>query len=364
MKIKQILTALEAALPLWMQENWDNSGLQVGDPEAEVTGVLIALDPLEAVIEEAVRCGCNLVVTHHPLLFRGLKRISTSTDVERAVRLAIRHDITVYSAHTNADNAPEGLNCLLARELGLTNVRPLTTLEHSLMELSVYVPASHLEIVREALWSAGAGRIGQYDSCSFAHPGQGTFRPLDGANPYIGSIDTLEQVNEHQLTVVLPRGARHAVVSALERAHPYEVPAYSLRMLDNQLPTAGSGIVGDLEAEEEASAFFDRVRALFATDKMMVAGADAPTTIRRVALCGGAGAFLQSHARRAGADVFITGEAKYNDYLDAEGLSFVTVGHYESEVIATRLFAKIIVERCPEVRLLTTALDNNKIKSL
>lgn len=364
MKIKDIIRAIEEVLPLWLQEQWDNSGLQVGDTSEDVSGILIALDPTEAVIAEAVRRGCNLVVTHHPLLFRGVKRIGTATDVERAIRLAIRSGVTVYSAHTNADNAPEGLNALLARELGLIHTRPLSSIEGSMCELVTFVPESHLEHVRSALWRAGAGRIGQYDSCSFSSAGTGTFRPGAEATPFIGQCHTLEQVAEARLSVVLPSGISAAVVAALHEAHPYEMPAYSLTTLANPLPLAGAGIVGDLPEPVEREALLRRVRDLFDTDKMMIAADTSRERIQRIAICGGAGAFLWGQARRAGADLFITGEAKYNDYLDAEGLIFATVGHFESEVIATRLFERIIREQYHDTPIYISGIDNNRIKSI
>ncbi len=363
MKIKSIIRALEAQLPLWLQESWDNSGLQIGDLELEATGVLLAVDPTEAVIEEAIALGYNLVVTHHPLLFKGLKRIGTGSDVERATRLALRHDIAVYSAHTSADNAPAGLNAMLARELGLTDVVPLETLKGSMCELTTFVPSEHLATVQEALWAAGAGRIGAYDSCSYASLGMGTFRPLEGSSPFVGEAGALEQVEEVRLSVVLPTGCSTAVVSALHEAHPYEVPAFSLVPLANPLPTAGSGIVGNLPAPMPLRDYLEHLKGYFATDKLMYAGRGAEL-VQRVAICGGAGAFLCSVARRAGADLLVTGEAKYNDYLDAEGLTLATVGHFESESVSTRLFYEIISQKFPTFAVRISSIDNNRIKTI
>lgn len=364
MKLKDIISSLEQVLPLYLQESWDNSGWQVGNPDQELTGVLLALDASEAIVLEALECGCNLIITHHPLLFKGLKRIGTTSYVERTVALALKHDVAIYAAHTNADNAAEGLNAMLAEEMGLSHVRPLSHISGSMSELTTFVPREHLAVVQEALWAAGAGRIGAYDSCCFASEGEGTFRPLDGANPFVGSLHHLERQAEVRLSVVLPTGSSGVVLSALHRAHPYEVPAYSLVALSNPLPGVGCGVVGDLPEEIELEAYLKYLETYFATDKLMYSGGK-QGRVKRVALCGGAGAFLWTAARSAGADLFITGEAKYNDYLDIEGLTFATVGHYESELVATRLFERIIGRQLGDgVRLLISDIDNNKIKTI
>ncbi len=364
MKLKDITSCLEQTLPLYLQESWDNSGWQVGDPDTELRGVLLALDASEALVLEAIERGCNLIVTHHPLLFKGLKRIGTTSYVERTVALALRYGVSIYAAHTNADNASEGLNALLAQELGLERVSVLSSIPGSMSELTTFVPEEHLSAVQEALWAAGAGRIGTYDSCSFSSMGEGTFRPLEGARPWVGEQDQLEHQREVRLSVVLPTGSSGAVLSALHRAHPYEVPAYSLVALSNMLPGVGCGVIGDLPEEVELGAYLARIKAYFGTDKLMYSGRT-EGVIRRVALCGGAGAFLSPVACRAGADIFITGEAKYNDYLDAEGLTFVTVGHYESEEVATRLFASIIRRQLgAEIPVVISEIDNNRIKTI
>lgn len=366
MTIRDITTAIERCLPLWMQESYDNCGLQVGDPNVEAMGALLCVDLTEQVVEEAIAKGCNLIVAHHPLLFKGLKRIATGSYIERVVRLAIKHDIAIYAAHTNADNAPRGLNAMLAEDFGLLNPKPLEPLAGKLTELVTFVPPSHLHEVQQALWSAGAGRIGFYDQCSFATEGEGTFRALPGANPFVGEIDALHHEQEVRLSVVLPTADASSVVAALHRAHPYEVPAYSLVGLANDYPQAGSGIVGDLPEAMPLQDFLTQVKAYFSTDKLSYSKPkDEGMLIKRVALCGGSGAFLWRAARRSGADVLITGEAKYNDYFDVEASPILaTVGHYESERIATRLFADIISANFPTFALYQSELDSNPIRSI
>lgn len=353
---------------MWLQEEYDNSGLQVGDPSQDATGVLLCVDITEEVIYEAVELGCNLIVAHHPLLFKGLKRIGTNSYIERCVSLAIKGDICIYAAHTNADNAPEGLNAYLAKDLGLSSVRPLLPTTGKLMELVTYVPEAQLEAVQQAIWSAGAGRIGTYDQCSFRVSGEGTFRPLDGSRPFVGNLGELHRETEVRLSSILTEADSRAVVSALLSAHPYETPAYSLYPLNNSYLGAGSGIVGDMIEAVELDIFLESVKAYFRTDKLSytpVNPYEQPMKVRRVAICSGAGAFLWREARAAGADVFITGEAKYNDYFDVEtNPVLVTVGHYESEVIATKVFRDIISHKFPNFVILESKLNSNPIKSI
>lgn len=364
MTIRDIIHVLEQELPLWLQEEYDNCGLQVGSPDAEAQGALLAVDITEAVLEEARSLGCNLVVAHHPLLFKGLKRISESSYIERCVRFAIKHDIAVYAAHTNADNHASGLNYLLAQDLGLEHLTPLSPSSARLMRLTTYVPHAHLEEVQQALWQAGAGRIGSYDCCSFASQGVGSFRALDGARPFVGAMGELHREPETRLSCVFASADAPQIEAALLAAHPYEVPAYELIPLHNPLPGMGSGIIGDLPEAVPTRQMLERLEAYFETKQLRFSRSPLEQ-VRRVAICSGAGAFLWRAARSRGADLFITGEAKYNDYFDVEGKPILaTVGHYESERIATRLFRQIISRKFANFALHESALDSNPITSL
>lgn len=366
MKIKDIIEVIEAKLPLWLQESYDNCGLQVGDPETEATGALLCVDLTELVIQEAIDRGCNLIIAHHPLLFKGLKRVGTSSYIERCVRQAVKADIAIYAAHTNADNAPEGLNALLARDLGLQDLQPLEPLSGKMCELVTFVPESHLARVQQALWSAGTGHIGAYDSCSYSSPGVGSFRALDGAAPFVGQLGELHHEPEIRLSVVLPESASRAVVSALRGAHPYEEPAYSLIPLANDYPGAGSGIVGNLPEPVPLVDLLPRIKAYFETERVSYSRCqEQEYVVQRIALCGGAGAFLWRAARRVGAELFVTGEAKYNDYFDVECRPILaTVGHYESERVITRLLAQIISHKFPTFALYESQLNSNPVKSI
>ncbi len=345
--IRRILDVLEQSLPLALQESYDHSGIQVGNPKGLATGVLLAVDITEAVLEEAVSCGCNLIIAHHPLLFKSIKEITGANYIQRCVQYAIKQDLTIYAAHTNADNAGKGLNVLLAEKFALQAVRPLQPMSDMLLKLVCYVPQAHAERLRRSLWDAGAGHIGAYDRCSYNLEGHGTFRAGSSAHPFVGETGKLHTEAEVQVSVILPRYLQHRVEQALIQNHPYEEPTYDFVPLANQWQQAGAGIVGDLPEAINPTLFLQRVKAIFGAQTISYSEC-MTEKIKRVAICGGAGAFLWREARRAGADAFITGEAKYNDYFDVEGHPMlVTVGHYESELAATELFSRIISDKFP-----------------
>lgn len=360
-RVCDIGAVLEEAFPSALQEHYDNCGLQLGDPDAVATGALCCLDVTEAVLQEALERGCNVVVAHHPLLFKGLKRIGTSSYIERCVRFALQHDLHIYGIHTSADNAAEGLNYHLALGLGLQHTQILAPQTDKLLELVVYVPSKDCEVVAEALWSAGAGRIGNYDSCAYRTVGQGSFRALLGAQPYVGDLGVRHYEEEQRLSLVLPSYLRASVESALLKAHPYEVPAYSFTQLIDTRGTTGAGIIGDLAEAEVLESFLERVKGYFATEQLHYSRCS-NRMIQRVAICGGAGAFLWEAARRAGADILITGEAKYNDYFDCESRPILaTVGHYESERVIAQVFRDLLSDKLANFAVCKSEIDSNPI---
>ena len=365
LRVAQIWELLEEHFPSSLQESYDNCGLQVGDPEGIATGVLCCVDITEAVLQEAVERGCNVVIAHHPLLFKGLKRLGTSSYIERCVRFALKHDLAIYAAHTSADNAAEGLHWRLAQDFGLLQPRILLPQTDRLLELTVYVPEAATAAVAEALWAAGAGRVGSYDSCSYRSSGQGSFRPLAGAQPYVGELGALHYEQEDRLSMVLPSHLSARVEAALLAAHPYEVPAYSFTQLLDTRGSTGAGIVGELPQPVALGDFLAEVKRYFATEQLRYSRAEATRLIQRVAICGGAGAFLWPEARRAGADILITGEAKYNDYFDCESAPILaTVGHYESERISAQLFTELLSQKLATFAVYQSEIDSNPINSV
>jgi len=364
MKIKEIIAALERFAPLPLQDGFDNAGLQVGLTEAEATGALLCLDVTEAVIDEAVTLGCNLVISHHPLIFKGYKSITGRDYIERCILKAIRNGITIYSAHTNLDNAPGGVNYKIAEKIGLKNVRILEPKEECLLKLVTFVPVAHAEEVRKALFESGCGCIGNYDSCSYSLQGEGTFRAMEGTNPFCGQIGELHSEPEIRIETVLPAFRKGAVVKALMSAHPYEEPAFDLYPLKNAWSQVGAGIIGELEEPETELEFLKRIKKLFEVGCVKhnkLTG----KLIQKVALCGGSGAFLASRAMACGADVFITGEVKYHDYFHYESqILMAEIGHYESEQYTKEIFYSIIRDVCPEIDVQMTRVNTNPIKYL
>ncbi|NLX67546.1 MAG: Nif3-like dinuclear metal center hexameric protein, partial [Bacteroidales bacterium] len=291
MRIKEVLQTIEQLAPLPLQESYDNSGLQVGDVNREVTGILLCIDVTEDVIEEAISLGCNLVISHHPIAFRPFKSLTGKNYVERCMIQAIRNNIALYAAHTNLDNARGGVNYRLAQMLELQNVKILQPLENALLKFVTTVPLQYAESVRNALFNAGAGHIGNYDSCSYNLSGEGTFRAKEGANPHIGEIDRLHFEPEVRIETVIPVMKREEVLRALLAVHPYEEPVFDLYPIANNWPQHGSGVVGVLPEPMPEQEFLYLLKDIFNLPTIQHSKMQG-REIRDVALCGGAGAFL------------------------------------------------------------------------
>ena len=364
MKIKEVVSALEMTAPLPLQDGFDNAGMQVGLTEAEVTGALLCLDVTEEVVNDAIERGCNLIVAHHPLMFKPIKSITGRTYVERCLMKAIRNDVSIYAAHTNLDNAQGGVNAMIAKRLGLSNVRILAPKEESLLKLVTFVPTAQAGGVRRALFDAGCGCIGRYDSCSYNLTGEGTFKAGEGTNPYCGQVGELHTEPEVRIETILPAYRQEAVVKALLRAHPYEEPAYDLYPLKNRWDQAGSGAVGELEEPMTEREFLQRVKQVF--DVACVRHSNLQgREIRKVALCGGAGAFLIPHAISEQADAFLTGEIRYHEYFGREKeILLAEIGHYESEQYTQDLLRDILSKALPSLRLEMTRVKTNPIHYL
>jgi dinuclear metal center YbgI/SA1388 family protein len=359
MRIKDITAALEAWAPRSLQEDYDNSGLQVGDPDTEVSSALVCLDCTEAVVEEAARHGCGLIISHHPVIFRGLKSLSGKGYVERTLLAAIKHGIALYAIHTNLDNVLSGVNGEIAARLGLKQLRVLDPKPGQLRKLIVFVPNDHAEAVRSAMFQAGAGRIGNYDECSFNGEGQGTFRAGEGTDPHVGQKGIRHAERETRVEVIVPVAAERAVITAMTAAHPYEEVAYDLVPLANAHPGIGSGMIGELDKPLEESQFLVQVKLTFglmAIRHTKLLG----RPIRKVALCGGSGAFLIAKAKAAGADAYLTGDIKYHEFFDADSkVLLADIGHYGSEQFTMNLIQRRLGELFPTfaVRLTENVTD-------
>ena len=360
--IRDLTRYLDAWAPPAYQESYDNAGLIVGDPNVPVTGVLVSLDATEAIVDEAIAKGCNVIVAHHPIVFKGLKKLNGKNYVERTVIKAIKNDIAIFAAHTNLDSVAGGVNYHIASRLGLQNVQILAPKAQTLSKLVVYVPDADLPNVLAAVHEAGAGHIANYDHCSFRVGGTGTFRPLDGAKPVVGEVAKDETVAEQRLEVLLPTYLEAAVVRAMQQAHSYEVPAYDLYALNNTNQTVGSGAVGDLP---EAMAEADWLRHLKSRMNVTVIRHTALRNkpVSRVAVCGGAGSFLLPDAIRAGADVFVTADYKYHEFFDADGRTVICdIGHYESEVFTKDLIAQHLRQKFTTFAVILAGTDTNPVR--
>lgn len=364
MRIKEIINTIEQLAPLPLQESYDNSGVQVGDVNIEAKGVLLCIDITENVLEEAISLGCNLIISHHPLMFRPIKSVTGRNYIERCLTKAIKNDIVIYSAHTNLDNAVDGVNYRLAEMLGLQEVRILAPKSNSLLKLVTFVPEAHADNVRTALFNAGAGNIGNYDSCSFNLNGTGSFRGGDNANPFVGKVGELHLESEVRIETILPSFRQGEVLRALMAVHPYEEPAYDFYPLANSWVQAGSGIVGVLPEPMPEQDFLYLLKDVFQLNTIMHTKMN-NREIRDVAICGGSGAFLYPDAISYGADAFVTGEAKYNDFYDVEDkLLFAVVGHYESEICTKDIFFDVISKKYTNFAIYKSSFDSNPVKYL
>ena len=344
-KIKDITHFLETIAPLSYQESYDNAGLIVGGPTASVTNVLVSLDCTEAVVDEAIAKNCNLIVAHHPIVFKGLKKFNGRNYVERTVIKAIKNDIAIYATHTNLDHVVGGVNFMIAERLGLQNVRILAPKKDLLMKLVFFVPVENAPEVVEALHKVGVGQIGNYDHCSFSVNGTGTFRPNEVATPFIGNANEIERVNESRVEVIFPAYLEATVMRTLNETHPYEEVAHYLTLLQNTNQEVGAGAIGLLSEGISASDFLAYLKQKMQLNVIRHTAICSPI-IQKVAVCGGAGGFLLNDAIRQQADVFITADYKYHEFFDADDRILICdIGHYESEVFTKELLQRYLSKK-------------------
>ena len=362
MKISEITNYLESLAPLSSQESYDNAGLIVGNHNDEVKSVLISLDCTEEIVQEAIDKNCQMIISHHPIVFSGLKKLNGKNYVERTVIKAIKNDIALYAIHTNLDNYKLGVNFEISKRLKLRDVKILAPKSNNLLKLVTYVPEEAKEKVLHSLFNAGAGHIGNYSSCSFSAKGEGTFLPNEKANPASGENGKLSKDAEFKVEVLVNTHSKNQVYGALLDAHPYEEVAHEWIPVENVNQDEGSGMVGELEAEMAENDFMTMLKDTF------LCGIIRHTelrnkSIKRVAFCGGAGGFLLNHAKREKADVFITGDYKYHEFFDAENQIIIAdIGHFESEQYTTNLLGDILTKKFPNFAVNLTGINTNPIK--
>jgi dinuclear metal center YbgI/SA1388 family protein len=361
MLLRDITLELENFSPLELQEDYDNSGLIIGNPGLEVLGILIALDITDDILNEALENNCNLIVSHHPLIFKGVKRFVGENRVQQLTAKAILNNIAVYAMHTNLDNSIQGLNAWVCNLLGINNCRILSPVKGILLKLVTFCPRDQAAKVRNALFEAGAGNIGNYDCCSYNMEGEGTFRASEKANPFVGKKNVVHVEPEIRIEMIFPRYLKHRLISTLIQNHPYEEVAYDIYPLLNEGGFAGSGMVGDLETPLTEAQFLIHVKDKIGIPILRHSGVTGKM-ISKVAVCTGSGSFLIPEATKSGADAFLTADLKYHEFFDvSDHLLLTDIGHYESERFAKDLIYGILIKKFPNFAFLISKINSNPV---
>ena len=361
MKINEITKYLESLAPLNLQEDYDNSGFITGNKFWNVSNVLVCLDCTEDVVDEAIAKSCNLIVAHHPIVFSGLKSIVGKNYVERTIIKAIKNDIAIYAIHTNLDNIKDGVNAVIAKKIGLENTKILRPKKDFIKKLSFYCPISDAQRIKDLLWEAGAGNIGNYSHCSFSTIGQGTFMGNDDSKPTLGQKNVLHTEKEEKIEMILPSYLQNRILDTLFSEHPYEEVAYEIHLLDNVNQDIGSGLYGKLKTPMKTKDFLKHLKKLMQTDCIRYTDLH-KEQIETVAVCGGSGSFLLDDAKKVKADIFITGDFKYHEFFDAENdIIIADIGHYESEQFTKELLCEILKEKFTKFATHLSSINTNPI---
>ncbi len=361
MSIDEIISVIEDFAPLALQQSYDNCGLLVGDREQIVEGVLLCLDVTEEVINEAVKKGAGLVIAHHPVIFGSIKKLTGTNFTERVVLKAVRENISIYAAHTNIDSVWGGVNSRISEKIGLKNPEILSPAGGMLRKLVVFVPGDHVSKVREAVFRAGAGHIGEYDQCSFNLEGEGSFRGSEDSDPFVGKRGSIHFEKEIRVETIFPGFLESRIIESMIRAHPYEEVAYDIYPLQNRWDRAGMGMVGDLDSDIDAVLFLKKLKVIFGV-KTIRHTKLLQKQIKRVALCGGSGSSLIDAARRSGADIYVSGDFRYHDFFEAgAGMMIADIGHYESEQFTIEIFYELLTKKFPNFAVHFSDVNTNPI---
>ena len=360
MKIKDVISHLEVLAPRFYVEDFDNTGLLTGEKTTDLTGILVTLDCLENVVDEAIENNCNLIVSFHPIIFSGLKHLQPNDYVRKAVVKAIKNDIAIYATHTALDLAKGGVSYRMAQEMGLNNVKTLIPKSQLIKKLVTYIPNDHFEKVKEALFTAGAGALGNYSECSFSIDGQGTFRGNERSNPQLGEALKRSTVQEKELSITFLPHLEAAVKAALINSHPYEEVSFEISTLENNYQNIGMGVIGELPKALETEDFLKKTKSVFKTG-VVRSSLSRKRTIKKVALLGGSGAFAIKHALQSGADAYITADLKYHDFFQGQDLLLCDVGHYESEQFTKNLLHEYLKEKFSNFAVLCAQARTNPV---
>lgn len=364
MKLQHIISVLEQMAPVAYAEDFDNVGLLVGNPNQEISGVLVCHDALENVIDEALQKKCNLVVCFHPIIFSGLKKIIGKSYVERAVIKAIKNDIAIYSVHTALDNHKNGVNKIICDALGIKNPKVLVEKEHFIYKLVTFAPSDNANQVRNALFEAGAGNIGNYDSCSFNSKGKGTYKGNEHSNPKVGEKNEFVIAKEIKIEVTFEKYLQNKILKALFDNHKYEEVAYEIYKTENKHQNIGLGMIGELESERDEKEFL-----LFVKEKMQCGAVRHSEFLnkktKKIAVLGGSGAFSIGAAMAKEADVLITSDLKYHDFFQAENkILLADIGHFESERFTKNYIIDYLTKKIPNFAVVLSEENTNPVKYL
>ncbi len=362
MKLNEILGAFEQYAPFRLQEEYDNSGIQFGDPEGEITRGLVCIDITEEIINEAIEKECDLIISHHPLIFKGIKKLTGKHYTERVLIEAVRNNISIISVHTNLDSVSDGVNMKLATKIGLSELKVLQPRKGLLKKLITFCPTDHAEKVRAAIFKAGAGVIGEYDCCSFNLDGKGSFRAGDNTDPFIGEKGQIHYEPEVRIETILPAWLETMVVRAMIDAHPYEEVAFDIYPLDNSNANVGPGMVGILKNPLSEKDFLRMIKEELGLP-FLKHSEFTGNEVRKVAVCGGSGSFLRDLAMASGADAFVTADVKYHDFFDVKNkILMVDAGHYESEQFTKEILYEIVSKKFTNFALLISDQSTNPVR--
>jgi dinuclear metal center YbgI/SA1388 family protein len=362
MIVQDVINHLEELAPLAYAEDFDNVGLLVGDKTTPLKGVLVTLDTLEAVVDEAIEQNCNLIVSFHPIIFKGLKKITGNSYVERVVLKAIKNNIAIYAIHTALDNALQGVNDMICNQLDLINKRILIPQSSTIKKLTTFVPIEEAEQLRTALFNAGAGSIGNYNECSFNIEGIGTFNGNENTNPTKGQKGSIHYEAEVQITITYAKHLESTILHALFKTHSYEEVAYEIITLENKNQHIGIGMIGELKNPMNEKDFLTYLKSKMNTECIRHS-ALLGKPIKKIAVLGGSGSFAIQAAKASGADVFITADLKYHDFFTAENNLILTdIGHYESEQFTKNLLVVFLIKKITNFAVVLSKTNTNPVK--
>jgi dinuclear metal center YbgI/SA1388 family protein len=362
MYTKDIAHYLDSKFPFSLQEKYDNSGIIIHFEEEEITSILVAFDITEEVINEAIKKKANVIISHHPFIFSGIKKLSSNKSNDRLVILAIQHKISIIALHTNIDNAREGVNGKIAQLFDLKHVEILKPIENTLYKLVTFVPHDFSGAVRDALFQSGAGQIGEYSNCSYSTNGEGTFKASNNTNPYVGAKNEMHFEPETKIETIVPEHLLSLAITNLKATHPYEEVAFDIIPLKSSNPQTGAGIIGELDKPMKTEDFFELLKSKFNLTLIKHSPLVVPQ-VKKIAFCGGSGSFLISEALKQKADIYITGDLKYHDYFETENrIILADIGHFESEQHTIDIIIDVLTKKFPNFAILKTEISTNPIQ--